>query len=124
LYAFLVVLLGWVLFRSPDITTALRYLAVMAGGGVDGLGLFAAELIRDARFKVELAAAVLLAMPVYPALRSLLARGVAAAGTGSAATAAALAQGALRLFLFASVVYFAVISIAARAYHPFLYFQF
>jgi len=124
LYAFLVVLLGWVLFRSPDITTALRYLAVMAGGDTEGIGLIAAELVRDARFKVELAAAVLLAMPVYPALRSLLARGVAAAGNGSAATATALAQGALRLFLFAAVAYFAVISIAARAYHPFLYFQF
>ncbi|RJX21232.1 MAG: hypothetical protein C4575_04505, partial [Desulforudis sp.] len=112
------------LFRSPDITTALRYLAVMAGGDTEGIGLIAAELVRDARFKVELAAAVLLAMPVYPALRSLLARGVAAAGNVSAATATALAQGALRLFLFAAVAYFAVISIAARAYHPFLYFQF
>jgi alginate O-acetyltransferase complex protein AlgI len=124
LYATLVVMLGWVVFRSPDLTSALRYLGVMAGGGAAEPGLIVSELAQDARFRIELLAALIFAAPVYTATRALLARAPAGAGSAAGEAAAALAQGAFRLLIFVSVAYFAVISIAARAYHPFLYFQF
>ncbi|MHB8791672.1 MAG: MBOAT family O-acyltransferase [Desulfobulbaceae bacterium] len=124
LYATLVVMLGWVVFRSPDLASALRYLGVMAGGGAAEPGLIVSELARDARFRTELLAALIFAAPVYTATRALLTRVAAGAGSAAGEAAAALAQGAFRLLIFVSVAYFAVISIAARAYHPFLYFQF
>jgi len=124
LYATLVVMLGWVLFRSPDLASALHYLGVMAGGGADAAGLIAAELAQDARFRTELIAAVIFAAPVYVTVRSFLDRAAASAGSVVGGAAAAFARGGFRLFLFGVVAYFSVISIAARAYHPFLYFQF
>lgn len=124
LYATLVVMLGWVLFRSPDFASALHFLGVMAGGGADGAGLIGAELVRDARFRTELIAALIFAAPVYTAVRSFLERAAASAGSAAGGATAALAQGGFRLLLFGGVAYFSVISIAARAYHPFLYFQF
>ena len=124
LYATLVVLLGWVLFRSPDLASALRYLGVMAGRGGAVPGLVLPGLAQDAMFRTELIAAVLLAAPVYPALRDLLARTAAGASSVAGEMAAGLAQSTFRLVLFGTVAYFAVISLAAQAYHPFLYFQF
>lgn len=124
LYATLVVMLGWVLFRSPDFSSALHYLGVMAGGGSEAAGLIAAELAQDAKFRTELVAALIFAVPVYREVRSFLARAVESAGATAGGAAAALGQGAFRLLLLGTVAYFSVIAIAARAYHPFLYFQF
>ncbi|MHB8809839.1 MAG: MBOAT family O-acyltransferase, partial [Desulfobulbaceae bacterium] len=100
LYATLVVMLGWVLFRSPDLTSALQYMQVMAGGGAEAAGLIAAELAQDAKFRTELIAALIFAVPVYPELRSFLVRAVEDAGSPAGGAAAALVQGAFRLLLF------------------------
>ena len=124
LYATLVVMFGWVLFRSPDFASALHFLGVMAGSGAQAAGLIVAELSQDTRFRTELLAAVFLATPVYPALRAFMARAAAGSGSVAGSMATAVAEGGFRLVLFGAVAYFAVISIAARAYHPFLYFQF
>ena len=120
LYTSLAVLIGWVLFRSSSLAAAWDYLQVMGGG--QGLvdGAFFTLLAADKLLFTELIAGLLFAMPLYVFLTGsvknfLLQRFVSAGVT---------VVGVCRVGVFAALLYFTLISIAAQAYHPFLYFQF
>ena len=119
-YTTLVVLLGWVLFRSPSIAAAWEYLRVMAGG----MGLshkpFLSLFAGDSLLVTELLIALLLAFPIYPGLRGVAQQLLQWRDTVSVNTGIAVG----RVGLFVLLVYLVLISLAAQAYHPFLYFQF
>jgi len=117
LYTSVVVLVGWVIFRSTSLDGAWQYLSVMAGSNSMGLELFFSTLLADKKMMTELLAGSILATPVYRLLRT---RGEQLQTYFISAAAFNLS----RLVLFGMVLYFAVITIAARAYQPFLYFQF
>ena len=120
LYTSLAVLVGWVLFRSSSLTAAWDYLQVMGGvqGGMDGA--FFTLLAADKLLFTELIAGLLLAMPLYAFLTGSVKDIVLQRFQSVGATVA----GVCRVGLFAALLYFTLISIAAQAYHPFLYFQF
>jgi alginate O-acetyltransferase complex protein AlgI len=123
LYTTLVVLIGWVIFRSPSMEAAADFLLVMAGRAANGSAGFWAGLFGDRLLSTELVAALLIAFPLHGLLRQAGEKLVAGRqGTAAAAGITAVSLG--RLGLFTALLYFSLISIAAQAYHPFLYFQF
>jgi alginate O-acetyltransferase complex protein AlgI len=124
LYASLVVLAGWVVFRSASLPEALGFLKVMAGGGGAAGNLLLGELMSDAKFKTELVAGLVLSTPVHALIRQRAERPALEPEPTGRETAALVMQDSLRLLVFCTVGYFSALTIAARAYHPFLYFQF
>ena len=124
LYTTLVVMIGWVIFRSPDLATGWQFIQVMAGwqGGAE-IG-FWADLAADRLFVAELIAGLMLALPLYQQLCRLSEQlqQQKLPPMGLLATESTIALG--RVALFAALLYFVLISVAAQAYHPFLYFQF
>ena len=83
-------------------------------------GAFFTLLAADKLLFTELIAGLLFAMPLYVFLTGsvknfLLQRFVSVGVT---------VAGICRVGVFAALLYFTLISIAAQAYHPFLYFQF
>lgn len=123
-YTSLVVLTGWVVFRSASLTEALEYLRVMAGIGGAAVSPLLAELMNDSLFRTELAAGLVLATPVFQLIRER-SQGAESAPMPTARGAVAMvARDSFRLLVFCVVGYFSALTIAARAYQPFLYFQF
>lgn len=120
LYTTLVVLLGWVLFRSPSLGAAVDYLQVMAGALAMSKVAISPLLTGDTLFVTELLMAVLLALPVYPVLRVQFGKVLQWRDTLFSHAVLSVA----RVTLFSTLMYIVVISLAAQAYHPFLYFQF
>ena len=120
-YTFLVVMIGWVVFRSPTMTDAYNYLSVMVGVGGVGTGSLLANLSNETKFVTEFIVASLLALPVYGSMTKLTDRWQL---EQSAEVVVALFSTVLRVALFSLLFYFTLITIAAQAYHPFLYFQF
>ena len=124
LYTTVVVMIGWVLFRSSDLETAWQFIQVMAGehGGLDRS--FFAALGADALFLTELTVGLVLALPIYK-LFCRLAERMQQTNRSHFCLVAAESSAALgRVTLFSGLLYFVLITIAAQAYHPFLYFQF
>lgn len=124
LYTTLVVLIGWVIFRSPSLTDAWQFLQIMAGSQTAESGPFPAQLTADTLFMTELICGILLAIPLYPLLRGLVVKTQQRIRTRSAALIMAGTTSLARVSLFGALLYFVLITIAARAFHPFLYFQF
>ena len=122
-YALLVVVIGWVLFRTENLAAAGHFLGTMFGfGGRSGSSpLLAYDLSPKLIF--ALAAAVVLSTPLLPALGSRLNQRL---GDGRPATASVMraasrlaSDGLLLLVLFASMSL-----IAGGSYNPFIYFRF
>ena len=123
-YTFLVVMIGWVVFRSPSMEVAYTYLYVMAGFG-NGEGVLLASLANEPKFLTEFIAACILAFPVYGSMTKLFLRWQDVQQEQQWKVVAASGSFAVwRVALFVLLFYFTVITIAAQAYHPFLYFQF
>jgi len=63
IYALLLIVFGWVLFRAPDIGYAIEYIRVMFG--ISGSGLWDGQLIHlITQYRAELILATVLALPV------------------------------------------------------------
>ena len=124
MYATFVVIIGWVIFRSPSMEAARQFILVMIGGQGMISETFFLSLAADRLLMAELIGGMILALPVYGLLRllagNLQQRSAPVIGSLLAINMVALG----RLVLFTALFYFVLISIAARAYHPFLYFQF
>jgi len=116
LYAGFFVLCGWVLFRADSFAAAGRYLGAMFGRGVPALHDPAFLLLLRENAPL-LAAAVLLSLPVAPALERLADRLCATPGR---AAARAVLRAAWLSLLFAASLSF----VAKGAHNPFLYFNF
>jgi alginate O-acetyltransferase complex protein AlgI len=110
----LLVVLGWVLFNSPDFSTALDFYAGMAG--LQGFPIRPEvdwQLSREAMSMLVVAIAIIYC---EPRLRMLATRWqvTPAAGTGRQAVA----------LLTACIAVVSVLRISDQSYSPFLYFQF
>jgi len=122
-YAMLVVMLGWVIFRSESMAYALSYISAMFGFG-HGSGLkHNVAMFLTYKLKWELCAGIILSAPVYPLLRQM--------GTRFFEIGSAMLNSMLRavfsffdFVLLSLVIYASIISLAATAYNPFIYFRF
>lgn len=109
IYTMLVVVLCWVLFRSPSIGAAGTYIAAMFGAGVSQLaGGTALGLLRD--YWPCFLIGILASCPIAPALRKRL----------LPTSGGKLAYAAITCVLFV----FTVSCMVTSSYNPFIYFNF
>ena len=118
----LLVIIGWVLFRSETLTVATSYLAKMAGLGTPTGGL-SLDMILTNKSIFELGCAILFALPVFPWLRKHV---IQLTHTPQMEGNTWLQHGfsAVHLGTLGVLSYLTIISLAAGAYNPFIYFRF
>jgi len=119
----ILIILGWVLFRSDTIGDAWTYLGAMFGFA-QGSGMKnPLAMYLDNKAMVEVGAAIILSMPVYPFLSRL--KDSILTKTPHLLGSSLNAGAYLVRFLFIVVVVYAdIISLAAGVYNPFIYFRF
>jgi len=123
LWTLLIVIVGWVLFRSETIAQALEFLLVMSGmADIEG-GKRTVSMMLVSKTKLEICVGLILSLPVYHQLRCRYAMMLAKCGRktqlGLDSTVAAG-----QLLLLATLFYLTAISLAAGVYNPFIYFRF
>lgn len=115
----LVVIVGWVLFRAPDIGSAGEYLGAM-------FGLYGNPLTDEAFWyqlgenKVQLVLAAMAAVPLLPALQQGIGRLGLKVGRGWAGGAYVLGRDLILLLL----LLVCLAALAKGSYNPFIYFNF
>ncbi|MFO1059728.1 MAG: MBOAT family O-acyltransferase [Dongiaceae bacterium] len=118
LYALLVVLVGWVLFRAADFSRAALLLRAMAGLEEAPRAAYTAAWFLTPETTAALVAGAIGAVPLVPWLAARAGRlGAGHAGLRHAGAAAAVAVPLCLVLLSAA-------AIAASGYNPFLYFRF
>jgi alginate O-acetyltransferase complex protein AlgI len=115
-YALLVVIVGWVLFRSARLGDAGRFLTAMAGLGT-GSGIeYHAGLYLNPELILILSVGIIGSTPILPALARWRER-LERAGPGLAVEAARLAG-------LGAILWGSAMLMAAGTYNPFIYFRF
>jgi alginate O-acetyltransferase complex protein AlgI len=121
-YALLVILVGWVLFRSVSIAAALQYLKTMAGFAGGAASEYQLAQFLDARLLLAFAVGILASTPLVPRIRQWMEGLPQRHPGGGEALRRGLAVGSVialcALFLASSML------IAAGTYNPFLYSRF
>ena len=119
----LIVIFGWVIFRSETIPEAIGYLATMVGQGhADGSSPSVFKYL-NAKNQFELVMALVIALPVYPLVQNLWGRLLVKLKGRSMQMCEALSCFA-GFCLISALGYFSIISLAAGVYNPFIYFRF
>jgi alginate O-acetyltransferase complex protein AlgI len=106
------VVIGWVFFRSPDLGHALSMLGHMLIPDFDGLGAGVEQAFTNQRLVLLLAALAVFALPAHPVTGPLLESSRSRPAT------------ALRIGVMTVGLLYAAILIATGTFSPFLYYQF
>jgi alginate O-acetyltransferase complex protein AlgI len=119
-YLLLVVMVGWVFFRSDTLAQASTFLQALAGKAATAPTPFLVSWYLTPELWLALAAGAIGAMPIGPAAARWRERAV------GDATRPAWAWGvaALSVVSLAVVLLLSVVQVAARTYNPFIYFRF
>ena len=112
-YVLLVVLIGWVFFRAPNLDHALSYLTRMFAFDFQGQGLLRAFDLLTVHSLAVIAIAFAFSLPLWPALRSRLTDAAIARAMPTASAA-----------YVALVMILAFAAMAGEENSPFLYFRF
>jgi alginate O-acetyltransferase complex protein AlgI len=122
LQTFVVIMVGWVLFRSKTLPDALHFLALMAG--IDNLPAGHTSLAQflDSKSILELTLALLFSLPLLPFLKQW--RETVVTGGGLLRISLDAALYIAQLAVLAALFYFSIISLAAGSYSPFIYLKF
>ncbi len=122
LTTFVLVVFGWVLFRSETLGDATQYIMAMIGGSLGHSEAFSLAKVIDPQIIFVMILAVTLALPLYPVLQRLQKYLVSTPirmqiwfVTGSYL---------LQIWILGALTYFTVISLAAEVYNPFIYYRF
>jgi alginate O-acetyltransferase complex protein AlgI len=122
-YALLIVIVGWVIFRTDSMTHAISYLSAMSGFA-HGAGVkYNVAMFLSDKLKLELGVGIILSTPLYPLVKRI---GSSMLETGPVKFRVALnvAFGVVGFVLLSIIVYASIISLAASAYTPFIYSKF
>jgi alginate O-acetyltransferase complex protein AlgI len=123
LYVMLVVCIGWVFFRTENLSAAVHYLAAMAGLN-PSLDLQQQAFVQvDFYIRLAIAAGILFSTPVLRPLRGSI-EGIIGIGRPKAAEVLSGSIGILNTLALAVLFYASVLFLAAGAYNPFIYFRF
>jgi alginate O-acetyltransferase complex protein AlgI len=119
---FLLVMIGWVFFRSDTLHAAMLYLETMFTPKAMLPGIYTLWNILDKKLIVELCIATILSLPVYPLLTKTNSR-----LTSMWARYALLpitCSYLIELGVLCLIAYCTIISLASAVYNPFIYFRF
>ncbi len=124
LYAFTVVVVGWAIFRSPDMPYATELLKSMVGfGNGDGARFYPSLYFTFETFVVFLAG-IVVSIPIVPRIRGVLDKmGNSVLRTNIGRSVLILSESVAFLF-FITVFILSVISVIGGTYSPFIYFRF
>lgn len=117
LMTLVIVVIGWVIFRSETMSQAIYFIGVMFGFTGELVKPFIISTILNKKLVCELVAACCLAVGGYPVLikfSQFIKGGVTLDFLGDT----------LKLMVLLGLSYFTVISLAAGVYNPFIYFRF
>lgn len=120
---FVILLFGFVIFRCETMSAAANYLSVMIGISGDASSAPSLSIYLNSKTQFELAVALLIAMPIYPALCRFRHK-ILEVTTGTTRFALDFVFQISHLTLTICLFYFATISLAAGVYNPFIYFRF
>lgn len=116
----LVVLLGWVVFRAPDITQAVRFYAGMLG--LNGLSLPVEVALQITRESLVIMAFAILVCAIEPMAREIVVRRYyVPSGPGGALAAT---DTLVPVLVTSAIFALSVMRLAEQNFSPFLYFQF
>jgi len=118
-YLLLVVLIGWVFFRAPDLAYALSYLGAMFGLQAGAPEVWHVDLWLDPVLVAALFAGILGSVPWVPRLAAWHA-GLESRGRGRLGLALELGATAALAVVFLG----SALELAAGSYNPFIYFRF
>ncbi len=122
-WTLVIIMVGWVIFRSDTIGQAFQYLTVMSGlAGLEDTKITVSRMLVS-KSQLEICAAILLSFPIYHVAR----KGYAVLQLKFSNTAAAYIDSVIHAvhFVFITLLfYLSVISLAAGVYNPFIYFRF
>jgi alginate O-acetyltransferase complex protein AlgI len=108
-YALIAVMGGWVLFRSADLSDAIGYFASLVGrNGISGLSFDMHDALNDRAIMTLVIGCVLAVAPSWPAKWTL----------------PFVVRASADFALTFALLIFSMITVAAGAYSPFLYFRF
>lgn len=128
LYVFVVVLVGWVIFRSDSLGQATNLLGSMIGvsGGSTLTDTWPLNSYLNPEVLVTLLIAVIGALPLVSWIRNCCSRMCARRVPGwfLTATWASEIRGAIRAAILLAVFLLAVLKLGSGAYSPFIYFRF
>ena len=110
IYALLAVVVGWVIFNSPDFSTAFAWLAAMFTPTAGGAGAGAHALFLLGEYKAELAVSVLLCVPAAKALSDRFGNRPA--------------YMLLRDVLTCALFMLCIACVVSSSFNPFIYFRF
>lgn len=119
----IIIVVGWVIFRSDTIGAAFSYLGIMFGAA-EQAGRLSLSLYTDKKLAFELAMAIIFAAPVLPGLRKLPGPWIGRCRGRLSAVSLEIALAIGRLTVLAVLTYFTAISLAAGVYNPFIYYRF
>jgi alginate O-acetyltransferase complex protein AlgI len=116
-YTLLVVLIGWVLFRSADLSQSIAFLRAMAGLNPSAQAAFSPGWFLTNDVVIAFGAAILGSMPFVPWLAGLI-------GERRAGGATRFALSAANVALPIGLLVLCAMSLAIGSYNPFIYFRF
>jgi alginate O-acetyltransferase complex protein AlgI len=116
-YALLVICVGWVFFRAPDLASAGHFLEAMSGASGRSPGSHPVLLFLTPSVAVAGAAAILFSLPLLPWLRQQ-------AVWAQLPRLVARASGWLSIPVLAALLTLCASYLATQSYNPFIYFRF
>ena len=120
LYALLIVVVGWVLFRTESMTQAVSYLSAMSGFA-QGTGVkYNVAMFLSDKLKLEMGMGILFSAPVYPWIKRMEAS-ILETGPMKLRTPLNIVFNLFGFVLLTVILYASMISLAASAYNPFIY---
>jgi alginate O-acetyltransferase complex protein AlgI len=122
LYALLVILFGWVLFRADDLRHALQYGRAMCGLTAVVPGRHELAMILDMEGVLCLGIGFIAATPVWPAFRRWVGHDPAASQSSEARLS--LSFSALQAVFLGCLFVLSCMALAGGTYSPFIYFKF
>ncbi len=119
---FVIILIGWVLFRSDTIGDALSFIGVMFGAGT-AIGYETLVMYIDNKLALEISFALICSLPILPKVSKCIDR-FTSANRGKTGILIGASYEMVQICLISTLTYYTVISLAAGVYNPFIYFRF
>jgi alginate O-acetyltransferase complex protein AlgI len=123
LYTLLIVIVGWVIFRTESIPHAISYLSAMSGFA-HGAGVkYNVVMFLSDKLKLEIGVGAILSAPLYPFIKRMEAFILQTCPVKVRDTLH-VAFNLVGLVLLSIAVWASIITLAASAYNPFIYSKF
>ena len=122
-FTLIIIMFGWVIFRSDTILDASQYIAVMTGFNQITNAVLSPTLSFDDKARFEMILGICLATRLYP-MSSQLKTKILNQLSGFSRNLFEISSQIINLTVMIALTYFTVISLAAGAYNPFIYFRF